>query len=70
MNAICKFLNSGMNFILCELYINQKLTWAHEFQILILCGRSQISNSFILLNLTLFYCLAVCQTDGWDFYLF
>ena len=47
MNAICKFLKSGMNFILCELYINQKLTWAREFQILILCGRSPISNIFI-----------------------
>lgn len=47
MNAIGKFLNSGMNFILRELYINQKLTWAREFQILILCERSRISNIFI-----------------------
>lgn len=69
MNAIGKFLNSGMNFILRELYINQKLPWAREFQILILCGRSPIKY-FYILSLTLFYCLAVCQTDGWDFYLF
>lgn len=59
MNAVCKFLKSGLNFILYELYINQKLTQACEFHILILYGRSPISNIFILLNLMLNYCIVL-----------
>lgn len=48
ITGVCKFLESSMNFILCELYIGQKLTQACAFHILILGGIGPTSYMFYI----------------------
>ena len=45
---MCKVLESSMNFILYELYIDHKLTQACAFHVLILGGIGPIANMFYI----------------------